>query len=123
MSAVITETYTRKPFEIEAVRVTAENMEAVAEWCGGVIQETSSGKKYIQVDVIRPLNDKQTKAFVDDWLLQVKNSFKVYTHKAFTHCFDKGTVLTNYRPGSSKNSQVIGQAPLFPAAYPEPSTR
>lgn len=123
--SVVTETYTRKPFEIEAVKVTEENMEDVAKWCGGEIQTTESGKRFIKVDVTRPLSDKQTRAFAGDWTLRVKNSFKVYTNKAFVHCFDKGTIKANYVPD---NQPTLFDAPVevkaaLPMGYPEPSTR
>jgi hypothetical protein len=126
--SIVTETYTRKPFEIDAVRITNENMEDVAEWCGGVIQETDSGKRYIKVDVIRPLNDKQTRGFAGDWALKVKTSFKLYTHKAFMHCFDKGSIETNYHPDQPTLFDTDGvlEAPkpvIMPKGYPEPSTR
>lgn len=121
--SVVTETYTRKPFEIQAVRVTEENMVAVAKWCGGEINQ-ANGKHFIKVDVTRPLNEKQTKAFVGDWVLKVKESFKVYTHKAFSHCFDKGTIAMNYVP---ETQPTLFDPPTpkihVPNGYPEPSTR
>lgn len=142
--SLVTETYTRKPFEITAVRVTPENIEEVAKWCGGVLDTTPSGKQYIKVDVTRPLNEKQTRAFAGDWVLVVKNSFKVYTDKAFKHCFDKGTIKSNYRPDSQptlfdtphdefmedtrplKGNLEVRPKPAIhtlPKGYPEPSTR
>lgn len=132
--SIVTETYTRKPFEVEAVRVTEQNMEEVAEWCGGFIPEVSEGaKRYIKVDVVRPLNEKQTKAFPGDWVLKVRNTFKVYQAKPFTHCFDRGTIETNYLPGGVTKTDP-NQDALFdvrptpkihtlPQGYPEPSTR
>ena len=123
--SIVTETYTRKPFEIQAVRVTEENMEDVAKWCGGEILTTEAGKRYIKVDVTRPLNEKQTKAFAGDWALKVKSSIKVYTHKAFTHCFDKGTIEKNYVPSQLPLFDEPRPAPQIhmPKGYPEPSTR
>jgi len=126
--SIVTETYTRKPFEIEAIRVTDENMDDVAQWCGGEILTTSAGKRYIKVDVARPLNEKQTKAFSGDWALKVKTSFKVYTNKAFVHCFDKGTIEKNYRPEDNQLALFEEPKPVrihagLPKGYPEPSTR
>jgi len=96
------EHYTRKPFPVEAVQVTEENLNEVAEWCGGDIhastktlrndagEETSKIKlPFIKVDVHRPLNDRQTKAFVGDWVLKSESGFKVYTLKAFDNSFQK----------------------------------
>lgn len=124
--SIVTEKYTRKPFPIEAIKVTDENMEDVAKWCGGEIH-TQNDKRFIKVDVNRPLTEKQTKAFVGDWVLKarqkVSNSgFKVYTEKAFVHCFDR----------DEEALETVGQEALFdkpapkihvPANYPEPSTR
>lgn len=82
----------RKPFNVDAVRVTAENMEAVAEWCSGEIREETEGafkgQKYIHVRVYRPASDKQSKAFVGDWVLYAGTGYKVYTDRAFKNSFD-----------------------------------
>lgn len=85
------EKYERLPFTIEAVEVTAENMKAVAKWCGGQIR--TSGKrgiqKYIKVEVKRALNDRQTQAYIGDFVLKAGSGFKVYTPKAFSESFRK----------------------------------
>lgn len=115
--SIVTEKYTRKPFEIEAIRVTEDNMEDVAQWCGGEIHKTEVGKRYIKVDVIRPLTEKQTKAFAGDWVLKNesgKNGFKVYQHKAFINCFQKILEAVESKPEPKI---------YVPAGYPEPSTR
>lgn len=87
--------YARKSFEVDAVRVTADNIEEVAAWCKGtVIVETDEQNKlqqYIKVDVQNVLNDRQTQAFVGDWVLYASNGFKVYTSKAFNKTFLKVT--------------------------------
>lgn len=96
------EQYTRKPFPVDAVQVTEENLNEVAKWCGGDIhtstktlrndagEETGKIKlPFIKVDVHRPLNDRQTKAFVGDWVLKSDSGFKVYTLKAFDNSFQK----------------------------------
>lgn len=85
------EKYERLPFTIEAVEVTAENMRAVAKWCGGQIR--TSGKrgiqKYIKVDVKRALNDRQTQAYIGDFVLKAGSGFKIYTPRAFSESFRK----------------------------------
>jgi hypothetical protein len=80
--------YVRKPFEVEAVQVSAENIEEVAEWCAGSM-ETEGDDKYIKVRVARVLNDRQTKAFIGDWVLYAGTGYKVYTAKAFAKTFDR----------------------------------
>jgi hypothetical protein len=87
---VVTETYTRKPFVVEAVRVTEENREALAAWCDGTIEQVPNGSTYIQVKVARALSERQTRAFVGDWILKTTGdtpSFKVYTAYAFSNTF------------------------------------
>jgi hypothetical protein len=93
-----TNTYYRKPFPVQAVQVTPENLFEVASWCKGdvlVTQPRSAGpgntgqKSYVKVPVVAPRNPKQTMAFPGDWVLAAGNSsFKVYTNKAFNDTFD-----------------------------------
>lgn len=83
-----TQGYTRKPFRVDAIQVTESNMKHVAEWCGGTITE-GKDSQFIKVDVHRPLNERQTKAFVNDWVLRSESGFKVYTEKAFANSFEQ----------------------------------
>lgn len=87
-----TEKYARKPFIIEAVQVTEENMAEVAKWCGGTIETAERGSrkvKFIQVPVSRPANERQKKAFVRDFVLYAGKGYKCYPPKAFDDCFEK----------------------------------
>lgn len=95
---VNTAKYVRKPFEVQAVQVTEENFEDVASWCGGTIVTTrapkeadelteTEEKRYIKVNVSRPLNERQTQAFVGDWLLEAEKGLKVYADGPFTRNF------------------------------------
>lgn len=94
-TALQIEEYYRKPFVVKAVEVTAENMEQVAKWCKGEVRTaveeegSTSTVRYIKVDVKRPLNEKQTQAYVGDMVLRAGSGFKVYTPKAFNQAFDK----------------------------------
>lgn len=88
-----THKFARKPFYVDAVRVSEANMEEVAAWCEGEILETSDGR-YISVQVYRPINERQTQAFIGDWVLFSGNGFKVYTPKAFDKSFEKVKTLT-----------------------------
>lgn len=88
-----TKKYARKAFFVEAIQVTAENMEEVAQWAEGEIQQDpeQSGTgpvNYIFINVERPLNDRQTKAYMGDWVLSAGRGFKVYTNKAFLSSFE-----------------------------------
>lgn len=85
--------YVRKPFYVEAVQVTAENLEQVAEWAKGEIRRAQGPngegeQSYIKVWVQRPLDERQTMAFVGDWILYAGTGFKVYTQRAFDKSFE-----------------------------------
>lgn len=87
--------YVRKPFSIDAVQVTTENINEVAKWCKGVvIEERRNGvvKEYIKVDVHHPMNESQTRAFIDDYVCYASQGFKVYGPKAFERNFELPTV-------------------------------
>lgn len=85
-----TEKYQRKPFVIDAVQVTEDNLTEVAEWCGGDVRTQGDGTKYIKVKVHSPKSLRQTMAFAGDWVLfaEVGTSYKVYTEKAFANSFE-----------------------------------
>lgn len=85
---VKTEKYVRKPFFVDAAQVTPENIAAVAEWAAGEVICDADGD-HVKVRVHRPLNERQTKAFVGDWILYAGTGFKVYTNKAFAGCFER----------------------------------
>lgn len=85
--------YLRKPFVVQAVQVTEANMEDVAMWCQGEII-TAEGEQYIKVKVERILNERQSRAFLTDWVLFAGGGYKVYTDKAFAKSFDEDEVDT-----------------------------
>lgn len=81
----------RKPFDVDAVQVTEENMREVAEWCNGELRTITSGQDagtYIKVKVRYPLNDRQTQAWPSDWVLASQKGYKVYTDNAIRHSFN-----------------------------------
>ena len=95
------EKYIRKPFLVDAVQVTDDNIQDAAKWCGGDVLSTvktlrdENGKvvgktdaNYVKVGVHRPLNERQTKAFVGDWILKSESGLKVYTINAFNSSFE-----------------------------------
>jgi hypothetical protein len=82
--------YMRKPFYVDAEQVTEENLEELSEKHNLDIRTAAkTGARYLKVKVLRPLNDRQTKAFVGDWLLVSENGYKVYTQAAFEKNFVK----------------------------------
>ena len=104
-----TSKFARKPFEVEAVQVTTDNLEEVATWCKGELT-TEGDTKFIKVDVANFINERQTKAFVGDWVLYASNGYKVYTNKAFKKNFElvPGTVGQALNEAQKKVSIAIG---------------
>ena len=88
-----TTTFSRRPFEVEAIQVTEENIKAVAEWCRGKVlhaQRTAGTiEPYIKVQTHRPANKKQTMAFIGDWILRAETGFKIYTDAAMQNSFEE----------------------------------
>lgn len=80
--------YARKPFFVDVITVTDENMEAAAEWCQGTVCTNGDGVKYVKVRVHRPLTEKQTQAFAGARILYAGTGYKVYTPKAFEKSFE-----------------------------------
>lgn len=114
---VQTKKYVRKSFEIDAVKVTEENMSDVATWCHGEVKTAlnGQGKKFVQVNVRNPINDRQGQAFVGDWVLYNKSGFKVFTDRAFNSSFelDKSAELDSESEALARGTQVeTGRAEL-----------
>ena len=107
MGNVSTTKYVRKPLYVEAVQVTNENFLDVVEWCQGLVGakgsepgtevrpadgvEIDPSKHYIRVRVHQPQSQRQTKAFVGDWILFANMGYKIYTDRAFEASFDQVT--------------------------------
>lgn len=84
--------FSRRSFDVEAVKVTEENMAEVARWCGGSIKRTGSHEKYVNVPVKQPSNPTKNRnlfrAFVDYWVLKSDTGFRVYTQSGFEAAFE-----------------------------------
>jgi hypothetical protein len=111
MTAKLTATYVRKPFYVDAVQVTKENMVEVAGWCGGEIRTTKNNTKYIFVRVIRPIKESQCMAFVDDWVLGAGTSYKVYKDRIFRETFELSSGKKELLEGPHSRACGIGDHP------------
>lgn len=107
--------FTQKPFYVDAVQVTADNMAAVAEWCDGKVctPEMPDEAPYVKVSVIRPTHLRQTQAFERDWVLRTESGFKVYNPKAFNRSFTE-----TVEPEGESDPEVLSRAE---AIFAEPS--
>jgi hypothetical protein len=76
--------YVHTPLYVNAVQVTPDNMQQVANWCGGqILNQPADNRPYILVEVVRPLKSRQGQAFAGDWVLETAVGWKVYFDKAF----------------------------------------
>jgi hypothetical protein len=80
--------YVRKPFYVDAVQVTKENIEEVAKWCNGTRQLDLNGNEFIKVLQQRSRVVPKTRAFVGDWVLSSKFGVRVYSNRAFDKAFE-----------------------------------
>ena len=129
MTDLKTERYVRDPFYVDAVQITSANMEDVAKWCNGDVRSSAKGdpdiettldptndktrvpEKYIKVRVVRPANDRQTMAFVGDWILYAGTGYKVYTDRAFQKSFSKADDNTPLHTArSAKTGEFVSAA-------------
>lgn len=140
MTIQLTE-YVRKPFVVQAVQVTADNMDEVARWCSGTVKKSDTSKDgglpadadvyYIKVEVKRPLEDRQTRAHIGDFVLAAGQSFKVYTEYSFNKSFmphepKVAPKSTPKKPFSNQSNRrprpkppTTGPRPTPPAAGPD----
>lgn len=84
--------FVSKPREVEGVQVTSETLTDVAAWCNGEVVYDVPNKDdvietFIRVEVKHPMNDKQTRAYLGDWVLKSETGFKVYTNRALRNSF------------------------------------
>jgi len=87
MTDIQTTRFVRKPLFVDAVQVTAENLEKLAELCGGTIGRKGH-RQFIRLYLQYVRTPRQTVAFPGDWITKVGDTFKVWTNKSFRETFD-----------------------------------
>lgn len=103
-----TRKFVRKSFEVEAVQVTAENMAEVAKWCQGrVVKASGDEGQHVKVRVLRVFDERQTKAFVGDWVLYAGTGYKVYNAKAFAKSFEPLDGVAKDNANQAKKNQDL----------------
>lgn len=126
---ITTEKFVRKPFYIDAVQITEENMADVAKWCGGEVHDVPETDKhgsstFIRVKVQHPMTDRQTRGMVGDWVLYANKGYKVYTEKAFGRNFESVYKEVGYISDEGVNTdrakKAIYKEEMYNAAKPGP---
>jgi hypothetical protein len=87
--------YTRKPFAVNAVQVSLQNIDQVAEWCRGTIEQVPT--KMLGTETLLPVirlrgqgNDrgKEQVATLGCFVVENKGSFRSYKPAQFEASFD-----------------------------------
>jgi len=77
--------FVRKPFEIEAVQITEENIEDVAKFVGE-LKFKDDGAPFIVVD--RRLVPNIWRVFPGYWMTKMGDNIRCYSEKIFTEQFE-----------------------------------
>jgi hypothetical protein len=118
-----TTTYVRQPFEVEAVEITAENMEEVADWVHGIVtrQDTSVNRPYIKL--------KAGRGYEGDFACNRHGNFRLYTRRAFEESFktkadvdNAHSLMADDHPALLHRSAVDGQFVTEEEANANPTT-
>lgn len=81
-----TSPYRRKPFRVQAVEITDENIDEIGTLIGRVMVRESDGQKFIQVDhVLVPGVDRVYTGF---WLTVMNDRYRCYSSKIFKAQFE-----------------------------------
>lgn len=78
----------RKPFVVEAVQVTEENINEIAEFVGTICKK-DDGTPYIQVD--RRLIPNVFRVYPGFWVTRLNDNIRCYSSKIFNQQFSNMT--------------------------------
>jgi hypothetical protein len=107
--------FTYAPVFIQAVQVTEENMQEVAEFCGGeVVRGKDDEPDYIRLRTKGALTKRPT-AYEGDWIFKSGTTYKIYTEKAFQRVF----VEVASDPKAVKLLEEVFSGPAVPAVVPQ----
>lgn len=88
--------YTRKPFPVNAVQVSLQNVDEVAEWAGGTVslRPTKMMGTYTDLPVIilkgqGENRGKEFEAPLGCWIVELNGSFRSYKPQQFDATFDE----------------------------------
>lgn len=99
--------YVRRPFQVEAVEITAENMKEVAELIGKIRKE--AGITFIVLD--RRLIPNVTRAYVGWYLTCFGEEYRCYAPKVFKKLFiaHKPVILFSFPDGEQEDEiEIVG---------------
>jgi hypothetical protein len=93
--------YTRRSFEVEARQISFENIEEVAEWCGGKVEKRSM--RMMGTSVMLPVislkgtgveHGNYYIGHLNCWIVKMGKSARIYKPEQFEKTFTKSKKLT-----------------------------
>lgn len=81
-------TFVRKPFVVEAIEVTEENIAEIAPFVGS-LREKTDGTPFIHVD--RRLVPNIYRVYPGFWMTRMGDNFRCYSRRIFFDQFVEGT--------------------------------
>lgn len=103
--------YLSSSFEIEAIRITEENMLEVAEWCEGDVVATEEkdaflyGPRSIRVNVMKDSGHTFRMARVGYWITYSGVEFKIYKDQLFRRRFTRKA--SSYQEKRNRIHQLV----------------
>lgn len=83
-------TFARISFKVEAIRVDKDNLENVANWCGGRVSHTKEGVPFVEIPTGSNPKVNRNRAFVGYWVVTGKNgTYFSYSDRAFKNTFEE----------------------------------
>lgn len=83
--------YVRRPDPVHAVFVTSDNLQEVAEWCSGTVQNVTHTSPHVliaPIDIKSARTRRKTRAYPGDVIAKNKDGgFKVYPKNSFDQIF------------------------------------
>lgn len=114
--------YTRKPFPVDAVEVTLANIDEVAQWCKGTIEQEPTRilgtETLLPVIKINGQGENRGKVFTATlgcYIVDLKGSYRVYKPAQFDASFDK--VSTDEEQNLPSNSSCTICNPVSQKEY------
>lgn len=86
-------TYIRKPFKVEAVKITKENIEEIAQEIGRIRYKRENGEPFIRINPKLNIPNVQY-VYLDFYMTRMGENIRVYNPKVFENQFTENNENT-----------------------------
>lgn len=90
MTEIKFETYQRRPFMVEATKITSENIESCAHMLKSSLRtnKVDDGPEEIYISLNSEVVPQMPRAYVGWWITEMDGNFRCYSPRAFTGQFE-----------------------------------